>query len=86
MTDLTDIGEAVKQQREKRGLTQNQLASRSGVSRALITALETGRLPELGVRKLIRILNVVGLDFRITTLNRKRPTFEDLLEEEGNSE
>lgn len=48
----------------------------------MLAELESGRLPELGVRKLLRILHAVGLDLRITSFNLKRPTLEDLIEEE----
>jgi transcriptional regulator with XRE-family HTH domain len=82
MANLGEIGATIREHRKGRRLTQQQLARAAGVSRALLTDLETGRLSELGVKKLIRILNAVGLDLRVTTLNLKRPTLEDLLAEE----
>ena len=86
MADLTDIGRTVREARKASGFTQSLLAEEARVSRALIAQLESGRLPELGIGKLIRILHVLGLDLRVTTLNQKRPTYEDLLhEDEGES-
>jgi transcriptional regulator with XRE-family HTH domain len=82
MIDLHDIAKAVVTHRKARRLTQHQLAAQARVSRDLIAKLETGRLPELGVKKLLRILNAVGLDLRVTTLNLNRPTLEDLQAEE----
>jgi transcriptional regulator with XRE-family HTH domain len=82
MIDLHDIARAIVTQRKAQRLTQHQLAARARVSRDLIAKLETGRLPELGVKKLLRILNAVGLDLRVTTLNLNRPTLEDLQAEE----
>jgi HTH-type transcriptional regulator/antitoxin HipB len=82
MADLTDLGRTVREGRKRSRLTQSQLAEKSRVSRALIAQLESGRLPELGIGKLMRILHVLGLDLRVTTLNLKRPTFEDLLHED----
>lgn len=82
MLDLVAIGDLVKANRKKVGLTQHALAAKSGVSRPRIAALETHRLPEIGFKNLQRILNALGLDFRITTLNQQRPTLEDLAEEE----
>ena len=83
MPDLSDIARTVAQERRRLGLTQHQVASKAKVSRLLVARLETERLPELGVKKLIRILNAVGLDIRITSLNQKRPTLEDLRAQEG---
>jgi len=82
MIDLHDIAKAIVIQRKGQRLTQHQLAAQARVSRDLIAKLETGRLPELGVKKLLRILNAVGLDLRVTTLNLNRPTLEDLQAEE----
>ena len=84
--DLNEIARAVREHRKRLRLTQQQLASQAKVSRALLSELEAGRLPELGVRKLFRILRAVGLDLRVTTLNQRRPTLEDLLEEESKSQ
>jgi predicted transcriptional regulator len=80
--DSTFFSTDVRSARKRLDLTQHELATQANVSRALIAALEAGTLPELGFRKLQRILNVVGLDLRLTTLNHRRPTMEDLLAEE----
>ncbi len=82
MLDLTDIGDLVKASRRKLGLTQHELAAKSGVSRPRIAALENHRLPEMGFKNLQRILNAVGLDLRITAFNQRRPTLDDLVAEE----
>ena len=81
MADLTDLARTVRESRKQQRLTQIQLAQDARVSRALVAQLESGRLPEIGIGKLTRILHVLGLDLRVTTLNLKRPTFEDLLHE-----
>ena len=82
MLALDDLAKAVAERRKGLGLTQQELARRAGVSRLLVARLETGRLPEIGTKKLIRILNAAGLDLRVTSLNQRRPTLEDLLAEE----
>jgi transcriptional regulator with XRE-family HTH domain len=82
MIDLNEISTTIREHRKKLGLTQRELAQEARVSRALIAELESGRLPELGIRKLMRILHAVGLDLRLTSFNLKRPTLEDLLEDE----
>lgn len=85
MLDLTDIGERVASERRARKLTQVELAKRSRVSRATITALETGALGELGFGKIMAIFVVLGLDLAVTTANAGRPTLEDLQRERGRS-
>ncbi len=84
MIDHQDISKAVVKQRKLLGLSQHDLAHKAGVSRQLIAKFETGRQPELGIMRLLRILHALQLDLRITSLNRRRPTLEDLrAEEEG---
>jgi len=81
MTDLAELGQAVRQRRTELGLTREQLASAAGVSRARIEALENARAVEMGFQNLMQILNAIGLDLRLTELNRQRPTLEDLQKE-----
>ena len=83
---LEDLAKEIADHRKRQSLTQYELALKAGVSRTLLARLESGRLPEIGAKKLIRILNAVGLDLRITSLNQQRPTLEDLLAEEGGKE
>lgn len=86
MPDLDEIARTIAVHRRRRRLTQDQLAIKARVSRPLIAKLETGRYPEVGVKKLLRILHAVGLDLRVTTLNLKRPTLEDLIAEDQEGE
>jgi transcriptional regulator with XRE-family HTH domain len=81
MTDLTELGQAVRRRRVELGLTRERLAEASGVSRARIEALENERAVEMGFQNLMRVINAVGLDLRLTELNRSRPTLEDLRKE-----
>lgn len=82
MVDLTELGERIKQARKHLKLTREQLAAKARVSRARIEALENLRAPDIGFKNLLRIMNALGLDLRITTLNQRRPTLEDLIEDE----
>ncbi len=57
----------IKEHRKRRGLTQIELAKISGVGRATIAALETGkrkRVHPATVRKLARALKVKPEDLR----------------------
>ncbi|MBR1121893.1 helix-turn-helix transcriptional regulator [Bradyrhizobium lablabi] len=80
--DLIELGERVKATRKSKGWSQTKLAQAAGVSRARLEALENARLAEIGFKHLLRILNALDLDLRLTQFNRGRPTLEDLTAEE----
>ena len=85
MIDLIDLGELIKKTRQAQKLSQGQLVQGSKVSRARLDALENGRISDIGFKNLMRVMNALGLDFRITQLNDSRPTLEDLVEEDENA-
>ena len=60
--NLADIGQLVHARRTALGLSQAQLATMCGLSRATINQLETGSLVDLGVNKLIALLDLVGIN------------------------
>jgi transcriptional regulator with XRE-family HTH domain len=79
--DLIQIGQRVKAARKGKGWSQTKLAQSAGVSRARLEGLENARIAEIGFKSVLRILNALDLDLRITDFNRGRPTLEDLAEE-----
>jgi len=81
--DLIELGERIKATRKAKGWSQTKLAEKSGVSRARIEALENARIAEIGFKRLMRVINSLDLDLRITEFNRGRPTLEDLAAEEA---
>jgi len=83
--DLIDLGELIKKTRRTQKLSQGELVLRSKVSRARLDALENGRISDIGFKNLMRIMNALGLDFRITELNDSRPTMDDLVAENENA-
>jgi transcriptional regulator with XRE-family HTH domain len=82
MPDLIELGELVKKTRRAQKLSQGELVQRSKVSRARLDALENGRISDIGFKNLMRVINALGLDLRVTQLNDSRPTLEDLVEED----
>lgn len=74
---LADIAPLLRQARQNASLSQAQLASILGMSRATISAIEGGRCEEIGYVKLSALLDMVGLE--ITVAPRKgRPTLDEL--------
>ncbi|QEI06324.1 helix-turn-helix transcriptional regulator [Pigmentiphaga aceris] len=59
---LSDIGRAVRARRAELGLSQNQLAHLSGLSRQTLVGLENGRLSDLGVNRVAQLASVLGLE------------------------
>jgi HTH-type transcriptional regulator/antitoxin HipB len=75
--DLTEVGREILLARQRAHLTQSQLAERAGVTRQTVAALEHGTIGDLGVRKLIRLLDV--LDLTLAIRPRGHPvTLDDL--------
>ncbi|MEO8478914.1 MAG: helix-turn-helix transcriptional regulator [Gemmatimonadota bacterium] len=81
MTWLAELGQELRAARKSTGLSQAALAAQARISRSTIARLESGRLPELGATSARRLLQAVGLDLRVSTYNRGRPTLDDLVEE-----
>lgn len=77
---LFDIGKEIRQTRKERHLTQAALAAAFGMSRATISQLERGMVTDIGIRKVIRILEYLGLTIIIRPKGRP-PTLDELREE-----
>jgi DNA-binding XRE family transcriptional regulator len=62
MNRLLEIGRAVRTRRTELGLSQNQLAHLSGLSRQTLVGLENGSLSDLGVNRVAQVTSVLGLE------------------------
>ena len=82
MLDLGSIGRRTMERRKSLKLSQTELASKAGVSRATLDALENGRAGELGFTKVVRILAALGLELSVQPAGSLRPTLEELIEED----
>lgn len=83
MASLADIAASIRSHRRQLGLTQQELAERSGVGRTRIADLENGRVPEMGVRTLLRLLTPLGLTLEVVQARPRRPTLDELRAETG---
>jgi transcriptional regulator with XRE-family HTH domain len=79
---LFDIGKEIRQVRKSRKISQAEIAAALGMSRTTIGQIENGSVQEIGVRKLIRLLEFLGLELRVRPAGQP-PTLEDLREEES---
>ena len=78
---LFNIGQEIRQARKKRKISQAELAKALGMSRTTIGQIEHGTVQDIGVRKLIRLLEFLGLELRVRPAGQP-PTLEELREEE----
>lgn len=64
---LQDIGREVRKARLARKLTQAGLARETGLSRETLNLLENGLVRDLGLRKVLNVLEHLGLEISIQT-------------------
>ncbi len=77
MDDLKRIGNQVREARKGQSLTQAALAAEAGISRTTLSLLENGTVQELGIRKVIRILERLGLELTTRPAGAP-PTLEEI--------
>ena len=78
---LFEIGKQIRQARKSRKISQAELGEALGMSRSTIGQIEKGTVQDIGVRKLIRVLEFLSLELRIRPAGTP-PTVEELREEE----
>jgi transcriptional regulator with XRE-family HTH domain len=67
--NLLELGDSVKKLRKEKKLTQEQLASMAGISRATLSKLENGQIAQVSIVVLNDILNHLGYEIDIKPSN-----------------
>ena len=57
-----ELGEAVSARRRALGLKQGDVARQAGLSQEFLSRFERGRATDLGARKLLAVLSVLGME------------------------
>ena len=78
---LFEMGEQIREARKKRHVSQAEVARALGMSRTTIGQIENGTVQEIGVRKLIRVLEFFSLELRVRSAG-KPPTLDELRKED----
>jgi transcriptional regulator with XRE-family HTH domain len=78
MMHLAAFGQMVRQARVARRLTQRELALRTGLSRMTLNQLENGLIPDLGIRKVGAVLDVLGLELGVQPIQTDAQTSDFL--------
>jgi HTH-type transcriptional regulator / antitoxin HipB len=81
MNTMQTIGLTIRNARKNLQLTQAVLAAELGMSRATLSAIETGHINEVGIRKVIALCARLNLDL-IAVQSRPYPTLKDLRDEQ----
>jgi len=67
--NLLELGSRVKTLRKERGVTQENLAKKVGISRATLSKLENGNIAQISIVTLNDILNHLGYELEIKVSN-----------------
>ena len=86
MIGLSFIGEQIAKKRKALHLTKPALAQRAKIGLSTLDALENGRLGELGYSKVTNILSALGLELKLQEASGRRPTLDELMEEEEHND
>ncbi|PID49200.1 MAG: transcriptional regulator [Proteobacteria bacterium] len=78
---MQEVGKAIRNARKQCKLTQAALSEQLGMSRATISALENGTVQEIGIRKVMAICSLLGLELLVQPRQRNRPTLHTLMNE-----
>ncbi|MSQ20779.1 MAG: XRE family transcriptional regulator [Betaproteobacteria bacterium] len=77
---MSDIGTLVRTARKRALLSQAELGGRLRMSRATISAIENGTIGEIGIRKVMALCTVLGLEIEVVA-RRSHPTLTELRDE-----
>jgi len=79
--DMFEVGVVVRDKRKSLRFTQKKVTDPLGMSRATLSNLETGNIDDLGLRKIMKICDNLGLEV-VVREKQSRPTLNDLLKEQ----
>ena len=71
------LGNAIREARRRLKLTQSALANATGIGRSTLSQIENGSVADIGIRKIIRVLDYLGLELT-TRPQGAPPTLEEL--------
>lgn len=74
---MFELGNKIRQARKERLLTQAELAAQVGIGRVTLSQIENGTVRDVGIRKVIRLLDYLGLELTVRMAGAP-PTLEEL--------
>lgn len=79
--DFCELGEQIASLRRQQQFSQQTVASHVGISRSTLSALEKGRAGDVGVRKVLKIVDYLGYEINLKEKSAF-PTLEELSNEQ----
>ncbi|MDF1879629.1 helix-turn-helix transcriptional regulator [Sulfurimonas sp. SAG-AH-194-C20] len=78
--DFRELGQTIARLRKEQNISQNKLCEDIGISRATLSSFENARGIDIGLRKVLQIIDYLGykIDLQMNTLF---PSFEELRDE-----
>jgi len=67
--NLLDLGKTIKTLRKQKGLTQEELARQSNISRVTLSKLENGYIANISIVTINQILSLLGYEIDIKPAN-----------------
>jgi transcriptional regulator with XRE-family HTH domain len=74
MSALFELGQAVRVRRSDMGLTQQNVAKLSGLSRTTVNQIENGAIQDLSIKRATRLVDALGLKMSIAQARKLAPT------------
>jgi len=72
------IGRSIGEARKRQKVTQAATAKAAGIGRSSLSQIENGTIQDIGIRKVIRVLDFLGLELT-TRPKGAPPTLEELI-------
>lgn len=82
MKTVAELGQAVAERRKQLNLRQGQVAAQAGLTQESLSRFERGQLSELGSRKLLAVLAVLGLELSFAEIGTSG-SLDELRRERG---
>ena len=84
MQTLQELGTAVATRHHALGVNQGVVATQAGITQECLSHFERGHVTELGARKLLAVLAVLGLELQFTEIGASG-SLDELRKERGGS-
>lgn len=78
--DFNELGKEIASLRKMKKISQKELSEDLHISRATISSFENGNSVDIGLKKVLQIIDYLGFEF-VLKEKMQFPVFEDILNE-----